>query len=77
MARGGKRPGAGRKLGSNKYGCPTKVMRVPVDYIGDVAQLLQSKVTENQNIKNSQEAIPVNPCPLTLYVMHPEIWSSD
>jgi DNA polymerase V len=44
MAHGGKRPGAGRKLGSGTYGEETRAVRIPVSRIDDVRHyLLQPK----------------------------------
>jgi DNA polymerase V len=40
MSHGGKRPNAGRKLGSGKYKEPTKVMRIPISRIVDVLNVL-------------------------------------
>lgn len=43
MSRGGKRMGAGRPLGSNKYGEPTKVVRLPISRIDEVKIYLENK----------------------------------
>ncbi len=36
MTRGGKRPGAGRPIGTGPWGEPTKVMRIPISLIEKV-----------------------------------------
>jgi len=41
MVRGGKREGAGRKLGSGAYGEQTKVMRIPASRLDEVKMILQ------------------------------------
>ncbi|CEK10122.1 LexA family protein [Legionella hackeliae] len=44
MSRGGKRLGAGRPMGSNKYGEATKTIRVPISRIEEIKDyLLESK----------------------------------
>lgn len=40
MARGGKRPGAGRPKGSGKYGEETKAVRLPVSYVDKILDSL-------------------------------------
>jgi hypothetical protein len=40
--RGGFRPGAGRKLGSNEYGESTRAIRVPVSLYPEIQSLLES-----------------------------------
>lgn len=40
MGRGGKREGAGRKLGSGRYGEQTKVMRIPESRVEEVKMIL-------------------------------------
>src|SRR5687767_793239 len=41
MTRGGRRIGAGRKVGSGQYGETTKVMRIPQSRIEEVKTILQ------------------------------------
>lgn len=41
--RGGKRNGAGRPAGSGKYGIPTKAIRIPVNYLNSVDDLIKNK----------------------------------
>ena len=50
MTRGGKREGAGRKKGSNKYGEPTKVMRIPESLVDHVSEILKIKADEPYGI---------------------------
>jgi DNA polymerase V len=49
MTHGGKRPNAGRKLGSGKYKEPTKVMRIPISRIVDVLEVLINENTKKMN----------------------------
>ena len=42
--RGGVRPGAGRPVGSGKYGCKTKAVRVPEHLIGDIQAFVMKKI---------------------------------
>lgn len=42
MPRGGTRPGAGRKLGSGRWGEPTQVVRLPASRVGVVNAWLQA-----------------------------------
>ena len=49
MARGGKRKGAGRPTGSNRYGEPTRPVRLPISQIDRVLRF----------IKNKEAAIPL------------------
>ena len=42
--RGGVRPGAGRPVGSGKYGCKTKAVRVPEHLIEDIQAFVMKKV---------------------------------
>ena len=42
---GGKRPGAGRKHGSGRYGEATTVIRVPVSEVSNVREYLSAKLT--------------------------------
>ncbi len=50
MPRGGKRKGAGRKVGSGKYGEPTKPVRVPVSLIDKVKVFINKwRDYENKN----------------------------
>ncbi|HAU1599277.1 TPA: translesion error-prone DNA polymerase V autoproteolytic subunit [Legionella pneumophila] len=42
MTRGGKRPGAGRPLGSNQYGESTKTIRVPMSRVQEVKTYLEN-----------------------------------
>lgn len=41
--RGGKRPGAGRPVGTGRYRMPTKVMRIPVQMEGNVIDFIESQ----------------------------------
>jgi DNA polymerase V len=41
MNHGGRRPHAGRKKGSGRYGEPTKAMRVPVSRVEEILKLIQ------------------------------------
>ena len=43
MARGGKRKGAGRPTGSNRYGEPTRPVRLPVSQIDRILRFVQNK----------------------------------
>ncbi|KTC83716.1 LexA family protein [Legionella brunensis] len=43
MQHGGKREGAGRPIGSNQYGEPTKTLRVPISRINEVKEYLQNQ----------------------------------
>lgn len=43
MMRGGKRLGAGRPIGSNYYGEPTKTLRVPISRILEIKNYLQHR----------------------------------
>ena len=47
-AHGGKREGAGRKVGTGKYGEPTKAMRVPASLVKDVKDFIQLKKIKRQ-----------------------------
>jgi DNA polymerase V len=42
MARGGRRPGAGRPIGSGRYGEKTLALRVPVSRVEDIQQMIRS-----------------------------------
>lgn len=46
MAKGGKRKGAGRPLGSGKYKQPTKAIRVPISEVENILNLLSHKGDE-------------------------------
>ena len=48
MARGGKRPGAGRKANSGKYGEPTVVKRIPLSRVADIEQFMASDLVANK-----------------------------
>lgn len=39
MSRGGKRLGAGRPVGSNRYGETTKTLRVPLSRIAEIKNI--------------------------------------
>jgi len=41
MGRGGKRPGAGRRRGSGKYGEPTRPVRLPISWASRLPELLK------------------------------------
>lgn len=43
MGSGGKRIGAGRPVGTGKYGEPTKAVRVPLSLLTEVYALLRNK----------------------------------
>ena len=43
MSQGGKRPGAGRPIGSGKYRATTKAIRVPVNEIDTIMRLIQNR----------------------------------
>ncbi|MBL0941458.1 MAG: translesion error-prone DNA polymerase V autoproteolytic subunit [Alphaproteobacteria bacterium] len=56
MTHGGKRPNAGRKLGSGKYKEATKVMRIPISRIGDVLNILiNENIRKTHNFPQDQE----------------------
>ncbi len=42
--RGGVRPGAGRPVGSGKYGCKTKAVRVPEHLISEIQAFVMKKI---------------------------------
>lgn len=42
--RGGKRPGAGRPVGSGLYGCPTKAMRFPAHLEEEIKAFITKKI---------------------------------
>jgi len=44
IKRGGNRHGAGRPVGSGKYGCKTKAVRVPEHLIGEIQAFVMKKV---------------------------------
>ena len=44
VKRGGTRSGAGRPVGSGKYGCKTKAVRVPEHLIGDIQAFVMRKI---------------------------------
>lgn len=46
--RGGPRPGAGRKPGSNAYGESTRAIRIPVSLLPDIQQLLDQLKTQRR-----------------------------
>ena len=51
MGRGGKRDGAGRKLGSGKYKEPTKPVRIPLSLVDKVLEFINQwkKGHEHEN----------------------------
>ena len=61
--RGGKRPGAGRKTGTGKYGEPTKVLRVPVSKAASVLDFLDALQRRHQAALpgNVEEILPLRP----------------
>ena len=72
---GGRRPGAGRKTGSGRYGEPTKVMRVPASKVAMIQSWLQ-KQQQNAKVNRTVDAsdrvtwfapdpdAPISPLPL-------------
>ena len=57
--RGGARPGAGRKPGSNDYGESTRAIRVPVSLYPDIQALLADlKVQRKQGIAPKEALLP-------------------
>lgn len=42
--RGGKRTGAGRPVGSGRFSCPTKAMRLPVHLEDDIKAFVDKKI---------------------------------
>ena len=44
VKRGGTRSGAGRPVGSGKYGCKTKAVRVPEHLVGDIQAFIMRKI---------------------------------
>ncbi|MCL2304304.1 MAG: hypothetical protein FWC43_03070 [Planctomycetaceae bacterium] len=42
--RSGNRSGAGRPVGSGKYGCKTKAVRVPEHLVGEIQAFVMKKV---------------------------------
>lgn len=53
MSRGGKRPGAGRPTGSNKYGEPTRMARIPISVAERLSQIAgndQKPMVANSNL---------------------------
>ena len=46
MTRGGKRIGAGRPFGYNKYGESTKPIRVPKSLVEEVEEFIKQKMKE-------------------------------
>ena len=51
MMRGGKRTGAGRKVGSNAYFEPTKPIRIPLSIVEPLSNFLEMlSVVRSQNI---------------------------
>jgi len=44
VKRGGNRSGAGRPIGSGKYGCKTKAVRVPEHMVGEIQAFIMKKV---------------------------------
>jgi DNA polymerase V len=50
MNHGGKRPHAGRKKGSGRYGEPTRAMRVPISRVEEILRLLQSPLEKRTHI---------------------------
>lgn len=71
MTHGGKRPNAGRKLGSGKYKEPTKVMRIPISRIGAVLDILINENTKKTHSfpqdQEFQKAAINTSYPLPLY----------
>lgn len=55
LKHGGKRSGAGRKLGSGKYGESTTVMRVPQSEVGNVRDFLG--VLEQKRLREGQDNV--------------------
>lgn len=49
--RGGARKGAGRPVGSGKYGCPTVAVRVPAHLVDDVKAYALKKVKSERKGK--------------------------
>lgn len=56
--RGGKRPGAGRKSGSGKYGEPTELVRIPQSLTRDVEDLIRYKKINSFRIPMYMSHIP-------------------
>ena len=44
VVRGGNRSGAGRPIGSGKYGCKTKAVRVPEHMVSEIQAFIMKKV---------------------------------
>ena len=48
VERGGNRSGAGRPVGSGKYGCKTKAVRVPEHMVSEIQAFIMKKVKAAQ-----------------------------
>jgi len=48
VKRGGNRTGAGRPIGSGKYGCKTKAVRVPEHMVSEIQAFIMKKVKAAQ-----------------------------
>jgi DNA polymerase V len=68
MARGGKRPGAGRPKGSGKYGEETKAVRLPVSIADRILESLQAgqDVLDVLDVLSEQPEYEPEPANLTL-----------
>jgi len=66
VPRGGKRLGAGRRPGTGKYGCRTRLVRAPIDLIPEIEELLARRAREEaqrraEQKKSSYPAIEIPP----------------
>jgi DNA polymerase V len=58
MKHGGKRPGAGRKSGTGKFGEPTELIRIPKSLCGDVDKLVHGKKISTRRIPLYLSSVP-------------------
>lgn len=56
MGRGGKRKGAGRPIGTGKFGEPTKAVRLPVSMIDQIMKFIANRGFNYPVLKQSQSA---------------------
>ncbi len=66
MPRGGARPGAGRKVGSGRWGEPTKVVRLPVSRIPQIQNWLGAPAL-GPDLEGLEPAIPGTPLSRPLF----------
>ena len=62
MPKGGARPGAGRKVGSGRWGEATQVIRLPVSRIPEIQAWLQATPRLGPELAGLEPARPARPC---------------